>query len=391
MADRGRKASDAARGSRGTSYEEHSRHGSFRQTRSRSPSRYSVNYNYRDRFSQQQQPLRYENRLQRTWPLLNDIGSLFRVDLEQRDPDRAARSFRIVPTTHDGGSRINTIGQTLNGATKVAIIHNRASLMAWADRAAVSLEERGYGGELTIISTLGNLEKEKGKKAIVEHWDGSGLFCPPLTAPSQPIAHTPRREPIIHTPAPLPPLPPHQPSAARSDKYVTATSPIPAPSWQLCSNCSGIGHYPADCVVPRPSGFTHVCPLCGSTSHLVDECARWRDQTIWQRIDILVRNRAGKPPLATARMSWPNMVFDTSDRSRFNAPSDWVEITEYPLSNRTVQTIIGLPDCPRTVWLSHNHFSSYLEQIGARSTFTPKFLAQHQPAATEQVYKVERI
>ncbi|PNH37082.1 hypothetical protein VD0004_g9693 [Verticillium dahliae] len=376
------------------------------RTRSRSPPRHTSQTRYRDRDSQHQEASQWRGSNQRSLPLLSDMGSLFRVDLEQRDPDRSARAFRIVPTTHDGGRRHNTIGQTLNGATKVAIIHNRESLMAWAERMAAALEERGPGGELSIISAVGDLSKRSGNRPVIEHWDGSGLFCRPSSAG---IARSGTKA-SFHTNgshsrrsrsrAPSEKVPGSDGAMrmgrdAPQGAFVAGPLPDqslgPDPSWQLCQNCGGLGHHPACCTVPGPSGFTHVCPLCNSTRHLVDECAQWHDKTIWQRLDILVRHRAGKPPLATVAWSWPNMVNDTRDKMAFNPPNSWVEITEYPLDFLTVQRIISMPGCPQSVWRSHERFSAYLAHIGARSFYTSRFFDTYRVPTREQVYNAVRL
>ncbi|KAM0278796.1 hypothetical protein ACHAQH_004987 [Verticillium albo-atrum] len=415
MGERGLGTPDGPNSNREPPQGRHPRHGPPRQTRSRSPPRYASQNSYRDRRPQHQQqqqlqPRQWQSQSQRSRPLLNDIGSLFRVDLEKRDPDNSARSFRIVPTTHDGGCRFNTVGQTLNGATKVAIIHNRESLMAWADRMAAALEERGPGGELTIISTLGNMQKQHGNRTVVERWDGSGLFCAPSATTA--MQHNAAKASRPETPRPNKPSLPaaanreaarpnavvrmpqsesHPYPATADSKYMPDSNLMAAPGWQLCHNCKGLGHYPAYCAVPGPSGFTHVCPLCNSTSHLVDECVQWYEKTIWQRMDILVRNRAGKPPLATVERSWPNLVAETKNRMAFNPPHDWVEITEYPLDFQAVQRIISTPDCPQTVWMSHERFSAHLAHIGARSVYTPRFLEMYQVAHNEQVYSATRM
>ncbi|KAK4161643.1 hypothetical protein QBC43DRAFT_291737 [Cladorrhinum sp. PSN259] len=130
-----------------------------------------------------------------------------------------------------------------------------------------------------------------------------------------------------------------EPSSTSYQLSATATEPpISAPqSTTVCANCKRTGHTIAQCIKANRKGNIPGCPICNVTDHIVDDCpTNPTEEELWE---ILVINRARKPPIKTKRYSWVELC------RRVKRLSDG----SYPWSRKfTITRAKSLPDFWKT-------------------------------------------
>ncbi|KAJ3544889.1 hypothetical protein NM208_g2794 [Fusarium decemcellulare] len=77
-----------------------------------------------------------------------------------------------------------------------------------------------------------------------------------------------------------------------------------------CVNCGSTRHKLNHCL-PAPEGTIKGCTLCHTMSHCVDQCARFRNMSLKERVEILVLDRINMPALDTYN-SWFHSFRDLS-------------------------------------------------------------------------------
>ncbi|KIL89032.1 hypothetical protein FAVG1_07426 [Fusarium avenaceum] len=84
-----------------------------------------------------------------------------------------------------------------------------------------------------------------------------------------------------------------------------------------CCSCDSLGHTLNNCLASNETGLIEACILCNSSSHLTDGCAQFVKLSLSGKLNVLVTERAGKPPLATVK-SWWDYLLDwyKSDETR---------------------------------------------------------------------------
>ncbi|CAJ0553409.1 Ff.00g119210.m01.CDS01 [Fusarium sp. VM40] len=84
-----------------------------------------------------------------------------------------------------------------------------------------------------------------------------------------------------------------------------------------CCSCDSPGHTLNNCLASSETGVIEACILCNSSSHLTDGCAQFVKLSLSGKLNVLVTERAGKPPLATVK-SWWDYLLDwyKSDETR---------------------------------------------------------------------------
>ncbi|KAF5628693.1 hypothetical protein F25303_10326 [Fusarium sp. NRRL 25303] len=70
-----------------------------------------------------------------------------------------------------------------------------------------------------------------------------------------------------------------------------------------CANCGGNGHLLVNCITAE-HGSIKVCVFCRTKDHLTDECRSFNKLGLAAKVKLLVKDRAGKPELATRRRWW---------------------------------------------------------------------------------------
>ncbi|KAM0241331.1 hypothetical protein ACHAPO_002138 [Fusarium lateritium] len=103
-----------------------------------------------------------------------------------------------------------------------------------------------------------------------------------------------------------------------------------------CGLCKSKGHTLEHCLLTE-NGFIKGCVLCNTTSHNVDRCAKFTGLSMDAKLNLLVNERAGLPPLSTVK-SWSNMMLawlhDNESRGK-EAP------VGYPWSNLHASIVSG--------------------------------------------------
>ncbi|KAG4283171.1 hypothetical protein FPRO06_09844 [Fusarium proliferatum] len=74
-------------------------------------------------------------------------------------------------------------------------------------------------------------------------------------------------------------------------------------SHKHCANCGGNGHLLVNCITAE-HGSIKVCVFCRTKNHLTDECQSFKKLGLAAKVRLLVKDRAGKPELATRRGWW---------------------------------------------------------------------------------------
>lgn len=86
-----------------------------------------------------------------------------------------------------------------------------------------------------------------------------------------------------------------------------------------CGGCSSGTHTLEDCIQANEEGRVQGCPVCNTTDHSLDNCARFSMYPEKRKLDVLVGWRGNKPPFAT-NMSWFEMLQRGISENRVGVP-----------------------------------------------------------------------
>jgi hypothetical protein len=78
------------------------------------------------------------------------------------------------------------------------------------------------------------------------------------------------------------------------------------PAGETCGLCNKGGHTMNHCLLAL-EGDIPGCVLCNTTEHELDSCAKYMEKSIDEKLILLIRDRAGLPPLWTSN-PWEDVL-----------------------------------------------------------------------------------
>ncbi|KAM0199139.1 hypothetical protein ACHAPQ_011635 [Fusarium lateritium] len=75
-----------------------------------------------------------------------------------------------------------------------------------------------------------------------------------------------------------------------------------------CGSCDSPSHTLDICLASNETGVVKGCIFCNNSSHSTDGCAHFDELSLSDKVNVLVTERAGKPPLATVNSWWDYLL-----------------------------------------------------------------------------------